>query len=212
MIELDIAEVNATARRAARAAASRVPGSSVDDLAQSCWIWIMQNEDRIVSWRDDEDGGFGRLYKSLYHYCLDVAQRDRAERTGYKMSDNYYYSLHQLRALLPWWFEEDRSDPPAVIPDRDMKMDLDLAWKRLQEADRRLLARAFEGDPDPGQLYQALAVEYDCSDDAARKRVERSLRRLQQQIGGERPVHHERRKVMSNARARVEVSTAYDND
>ncbi len=212
MIELDVAEINRVAKQAATAAARRVSGSSVDDLAQSCWVWVMSNEGRILEWGQDEYGGTGRLYKSLYHYCLDQAQRDLAQRTGYRASDNYYYSVHQLRCLLPWWFEEGRSDPPAVLPDRDAKLDMDAGWKGLSEADRRLLARAFDGDPEPGELYQALAVEWGISDEAARKRVERSIRRLQQQIGGERPSAHQKRKVYSNARARVEASNRYDAD
>lgn len=208
MRELDFEEVNAVALRAARAAASKVRGSTAQDLAQDCWVWITKNQETVASFADDTDGGFGRLYRSLYHYCLDVAQRELAQASGYKAQDNYFYSITTLRNALPYWFEETSNDP--VLPDRDMKMDMDLAWKRLDLADRRLLARCFKGDPDPGLTYQALAVEWGISDDAARKRVDGVLRRLQRLIGGERPTAHTSRKVRTNAAARADLSNHYE--
>lgn len=200
------------ALRAARAAASKVRGSSVADLTQDCWVWITKNQETVAGFADDTDGGYGRLYRSLYHYCLDVAQRELAQATGYKVQDNYYYSLSALRSALPYWFEEGWSDPPTVLPDRDMKMDMDFAWKKLNLADRRLLSRCFKGDPDTAIVYQTLAVEWGISDDAARKRVESALRRFQRHIGGERPTAHTMRKVRTNAAARADLSNHYDSN
>lgn len=207
MIELDFDEVNAVADKAARAAARRVSGSCVEDLKQDCWIWIMSHEHKLEEWLE-EDESYGRIYVSLYHHCLEAAQQDRAQKYGYSSVDIFYYSLGMLRKILPWWFEETPGEPPYVLPDRDVALDLQAAWKALSVADRRLLERVYGGDPDLGQTYQGLAVEWEISDDAARMRVNRSLRRLQEKLGGERPTQH-RRKVKSNAAARAEARHDY---
>jgi DNA-directed RNA polymerase specialized sigma24 family protein len=214
MKHLNVELISQIAKQAATAAARRVRGGvSIEDLAQEAWIWVMSHPEKLEQWGMSEDSE-GFLYRSLFHYCLDVAQREKAALYGYKIEDNFYYSVTLLRKILPWWFEESPEGPPeesvALLPDRDIALDLQAAWSALPEAHRSLLRKAFQGDPDPAETYQALAVEWECSDDAARMRVTRSLRKLQELLGGERPIEHkERRKVRSNAAARADASSRY---
>ena len=212
--EMNVEFINDVADRAARKAAAKIKGSSVEDLRQDCWVWVMSHQHKLDEWHEDMNSIEGKLFVSLYHHCLDSAQREKAERDGYKIEDNFYYSLTLLRKILPWWFEEGPDSPPEeieeVLPDRNIAVDLERAWKRLPAAHRGILRRAFEGDPDIGLVYQSLAVEWECSDDAARMRVTRSLQRLQDRLGGPRPsAHKEPRKVRSNAAARAALSAEY---
>jgi hypothetical protein len=53
--------------------------------------------------------------------------------------------------------------------------------------------------------FDALAEEYQATEEAIRKRVKRALTKLQDRLGGEAPVWYGRRRNRSNAEAREEV-------
>jgi hypothetical protein len=61
---------------------------------------------------------------------------------------------------------------------------------RLNEQDRELLRRRFDGG---GTDFDVLAIEYQASEDALRKRVSRALTKLQDRLGGEQPQWNNRR-------------------
>ncbi len=215
IVDLNFEELNAVVNRAARNVCQRVANSPYEDLKQDAWEWILTHEDKVMEWHEDSDGGFGRVYRSCYHHCLDAAQGYKAQREGYANHDNYYYSTRQLRRLLPHYYLDEQIEVNGLAaqlncPDRDAYMDIERGLSLLSERDRQNLFGWFWMEPEMGGVCQILADAEGIAFEAASARINRTVQRLQRKIGGERPVWHTSRSVVTNAAARAALSQTYD--
>ena len=121
-------------------------------------------------------------------------------------SDAFYYTHEVLQELLKdvWRYDQwvqgsthndsefvTNTNKPSEGMNREVMLsDLSGALERLNEQDRALLQRRFDGG---GTDFDVLAVEYSASEDALRKRVSRALTKLQDRLGGEQPQWNNRR-------------------
>jgi hypothetical protein len=204
------------AGRAASSICKRIAGSSWEDLKQDGILWMLSHEHKLIEWSEDPDQGMGKTYRSVYHELLDLAQRDKALRTGYHHLDNFYYSMPMLRRILPLYYL-DRHAAITVgmaeeldLPDRDAYLDIELGLKKVTIAQRQALQAWFGEDRDLDEVVGDIMSEHECSYEAGRKRVDRTLAKLQNAIGGPAPSTHVGRKAVSNATARAAVANAYD--
>jgi len=204
------------ASRASSSVCKRIAGSSWEDLKQDGIVWMLSHEHKLIEWSEDPDQGYGKTYRSVYHCLLDLAQRDKAVRTGYRPEDNFYYSLSMLKRILPLFYADvlaDLSDELVQeldLPDRDAKLDVEMGLKKCRISIRQALFAWFHEDRDQSEVVSEIAEENDISYEAARKRWERTIARLQSAIGGPAPTYHRPRKAISNAAAQAITSNAYD--
>jgi len=203
------------AMRAATSICKRVSGSSREDLKQDGIVWMLSHQHKLIEWAEDPDQGYGKTYRSVYHCLLDLAQRDKAIRTGYHPDDNFYYSLPMLKRILPLFYMDTMADMSAELneldlPDRDAKLDVEAGLKKVPMAIRQKLFAWFHEDRDQTEVVSEIAETNEISYEAARKRWERTIRKLQEAIGGPAPTYHRPRKVISNAAAQALTHNAYD--
>lgn len=206
MQELDVAEANEICWNVARRVAARFTHSTAEDLSQEIWLWIAGHQDEILAWPDEYR--VQRLYRQGYHVARAYATRERAVCTGYEPQDEYFYRIGALRKILPLFYGEAHDE--IYVPDRDAVLDLERAFTKIDLASAVLLREVF-GEDDAEGRTKALAVVWEISEDAARMKVQRALKALQEALGGPDPYYKPpaRRPVLSNAQARALIGRQY---
>jgi hypothetical protein len=213
---LDTQAMEDLAARAATSVCKRIPGSSWEDLKQDGIVWMLAHEHKLIEWASDEDQGYFKTYRNVYQEVVRLAAKDKAARTGYHHTDNFYYSLPMLRRMLPlFYMDKLASLIPSLtdeldLPDRDAYLDIESGLRKIPLAVRQTLFAWYGEDRDQTEVISELADFHDISYEAAAKRHMRTLKKLQEAIGGPAPSTHVGRKAISNAAARAAVSNAYD--
>ena len=142
----------------------------------------------------------------------------RAIKSRVRTGDFFFYTPEILHELLrDIWDYEGWMDTPdlstefitktAKVSEGNGRLamfsDVSDALRGLNEADRNLLRQRYSNG---GMDFDALAAVYEMTEEAMRKRVRRAIHKLQDRLGGEPPVwHNRRRKVMTNAQAAAQT-------
>lgn len=177
-----------------------------EDIQQELWCWILTHTDKLDEWESTDQ--LGKLGKALWHAGLNYCQKEKADIVGYKVDDNYYYTLNQIEHMLSELFSTiDVYDEQSRhgLRDNDAMLDVMLVFVDLPETDRHLLYNLLTSSE--AAPCAALAEVYGMTEDAFNSRKRRIIKRLQRELGGERPTEH--RKVMSNASAQVLTRKEY---
>jgi RNA polymerase sigma factor (sigma-70 family) len=177
---------------------------TADDVYQHLNLWAVEHWHKIEEW-EGQDSLVFKLKRTFNNESQKFAAKERAYKSKSVPSDAFYYTHEILQELLKdvWAYDrwvqsatpkEDfiqRSSKPSEGMNREaMLSDLSGALDRLNEQDKLLLQRRFDGG---GMDFDALAIEYSVSDEALRKRVSRALTKLQDRLGGEQPQWNNRR-------------------
>jgi len=206
---LDVVAMEDLAGRAATATCKRIAGSSWEDLKQDGLLWMLSHEHKLIEWSEDPDQGMGKTYRSVCNELLDLAQKDKAARSGYHHLDNFYYSIPSLRRMLPLFYA-DLVVEDLNLPDRDAWLDIETGLKKITIGQRQALQAWYADDRDMDEVVGEIMAVHGCSYEAGRKRVDRTVAKLQAAIGGPAPSTHKGRQAVSNAAARARVGNAYD--
>lgn len=195
-------------------AASQVRGRfsgyvELEDLIQEAWLAVYATS-KMADWQSQGEQGKHRLRRHLLKACSLHAQKNKAARLGYRHIDLFYYSPGLLRHMVSDILESigDEREIYEGFPDRALWMDVESALLTVTDADYQILWWAFKGDLDEEEGYALVGERLGISADAARKRVNRVLRRLQDHLGGENPVP--RRKSKTNAASMAETRNAWE--
>lgn len=176
-----------------------------DDVFQHLSLWALEHWHKIEEW-EGQDSLVFKLKRTFNNESQKYAAKERAHRSKSSPSDAFYYTHEILQELLKdvWHYDQwtqsgkhtddefiSKTGKPSEGMNREaMLSDCVVALQRLNEQDRTLLRRRFEGS---GTDFDVLAVEYSVSEDALRKRVSRALTKLQDRLGGEAPQWNNRR-------------------
>jgi hypothetical protein len=205
-----------------------------EDLRQELALWALEHPRAAAEYlAEAEDGDTRRLMRSLYNAAESYARGCKASSEGYAASDEYFYSLGQLRELLPEAMEGARSWAEATmapeVPRRSsiaaegngrlaMLADVSGALetvRHMSEDRYGLLATKFAAGWTDDMLAQWLG----CSEDAARMRVVRALQMVQKILGGQKPQvdppevrYVGTRHTLSNAAAQAATRAALAED
>jgi RNA polymerase sigma factor (sigma-70 family) len=176
-----------------------------DDVFQHLSLWAVEHWHKIEEWEGQQSLVF-KLKRTFNNESQKFAAKERAYKTKSIPSDAFYYTHEILQELLKdvWHYEQwvssaapsdaefvSKTSKPNEGNNREaMLSDVSNALERLNEQDRELLRRRFDGG---GTDVDVLAIEYQISDEALRKRVSRALTKLQDRLGGEQPQWNNRR-------------------
>jgi hypothetical protein len=176
-----------------------------DDVFQHLSLWAVEHWHKIEEW-EGQDSLVFKLKRTFNNESQKYAAKERAHRTKSTPSDAFYYTHEILQELLKdvWRYDQwvqsaapsdgefvSNSSKPSEGMNREaMLSDVSYALEKLNEQDRSLLERRFDGG---GTDFDVLAVEYSISEEALRKRVSRALSKLQDRLGGEQPQWNNRR-------------------
>lgn len=189
-----------------------------EDIEGELWMWVCEDEARAYA--------LAETPPLLRHRLLSVGRRyaakERAHLLGYDPSDIINYSTRAVRDLLPDVFDHEDWQPSGRPFDGMPKyhslahegmnrvvmlMDIKQAMLKLPEDQYNVIVWVYKY----GYSTEQLAAELDITQEAAQKRVQRAVRKIQWLLAEVRPVDLPRRRsVMSNAAARAVQSGHWD--
>jgi len=173
----------------------------VQDIRQELWLWFFSRPNKLKDWYEnfeprDRDKLISRsLRNAAQKYC----NKEKAKAIGYESSDMYFYEPAVIEEFMPYILTDSYSLPVGVNdvnykPDTNsiaenntwlaVRTDISKAFEVIHERHQNVLRLRF------GSLTTTLkdvAQELSISPDAARKRVDRAIAALIEELGGRRP-------------------------
>jgi DNA-directed RNA polymerase specialized sigma24 family protein len=170
-----------------------------EDITQSLYEWFLEHPNKLDEWEAiGKKDAKNLIYRSLRNQALDYCQTWKAKSIGYETSDLFYYEPVMVEALLPAILRKDftvmpvlnlgkTGRPPAPSEGGNMMammVEIDAAYSKLNVEDKTVLFYKYAESLD----YGAIAKEMELgSEDAARMRHNRAIKKLITRIGGFRP-------------------------
>jgi len=178
----------------------------VQDVTQELMVWVLKRQDKIKEWldhpleSDEYKMGVRKLGKTLTRNADKYCRRLKAQKLGYEVRDEQYYSPISLSELLPFVWSDvvetrDASKPkvsgggnPAEGGNYVIQLfDIRAALRKLDPQDKLVLQMKFFEQLN----YQEIAQTFGVSDSTAHRKVDGALRRLNNHLGGQTPFQSE---------------------
>ena len=171
----------------------------LEDIKQSLYQWFLEHPNKLDEWEAvGKKDAKNLIYRSLRNQALDYCQRWKAKTLGYEVSDLFYYDVEMVEALLPPVLRGEfgvthklnlgkTGKPPAPSEGGNlmaMMVEVSSAYKRLNTEDRAVLFYKHAESLDYGAIASLMEIG---SEDAARMRHNRAIKKLIVRIGGFRP-------------------------
>ena len=181
----------------------RYPMLEALDIQQMLWLWFLTHPRKYAEWSALEQKDKDKLIaKSLRNAALKYCEKEKAKTVGYEKDDLFYYEPELVEALLPAVLRTDynithklnlgRTGKPTAPNEGGnlpvMMIEIDYAYWKLNKEDRKLLFFRHAEAMDFKEIANLLSLG---TDDAARMRHKRAMRRLINKIGGFRPYRDE---------------------
>ena len=171
----------------------------LEDIKQSLYKWFLEHPNKLNEWEAiGEKDAKNLIYRCLRNDALDYCLEWKAKSTGYETSDVFFYESDIIEALLPSVLRGEfgvshklnlvgPSKPPAPAEGGNMMVmmiEIDAAYRKLSTEDRTVLFYRYAESMD----YNDIATEMKLgSEDAARMRHNRAIKKLIVRVGGFRP-------------------------
>jgi len=179
-----------------------------DDITQECIAWAITRNDYITEQMSVEDAkqlehNEKRIAWQMRRAAERYARKEKANKSGYQLMDEAYYETLMLGQLLPFVIASIVSgavleQAQEMIKDGQPRgssspaeggnllaslIDIKKAYLELDEKDQAVLRmRHYEN-----ATLQQIASFLECAVSTADRRCTNSLRRLQEELGGETP-------------------------
>ena len=170
-----------------------------EDIKQSLYEWFVSHPLKLTEWEAfSKKSTQNLLYRSLRNQALDYCQLWKAKTLGYEMSDVFFYDAAVVEALLPSVLRGDVTEAPKLdlgMPGKPsapaeggnlmaMMAEVKSAFIKLSDEDRNILYQKHANSLAYNAIAELLELP---SDDAARMRHKRAVKRLITRLGGFRP-------------------------
>lgn len=171
----------------------------LEDIKQSLYKWFLEHPNKLNEWETiGEKDAKNLIYRCLRNDALDYCLEWKAKSTGYETSDVFFYEADIIEALLPSVLRGEfgvshklnlvgPSKPPAPAEGGNMMVmmiEIDKAYRKLSTEDRTVLFYRYAESMDYGDVATEMNLG---SEDAARMRHNRAVKKLITRIGGFRP-------------------------
>jgi DNA-directed RNA polymerase specialized sigma24 family protein len=171
----------------------------LDDIKQSLYQWFLEHPNKLDEWEAiGPKDAKNLIYRSLRNQALDYCQKWKAKSIGYEVSDLFYYEPVIVEALLPAVLRGEFSvmpvlnlgktgRPPAPSEGGNMMammVEIDKAYGKLNKDDKVVLFYKYVESLDYGDIAKEMELG---SEDAARMRHNRAIKKLITRIGGFKP-------------------------
>lgn len=172
-----------------------------EDISQELWLWFIQKPNKVHNWYSiyepkDRDK---LVAKSLRNAALKYCTREKAKSLGYEVQDNFYYEPQIIEEFLPYVITGSYIVPIGVNDINYRPGSNDVAESNSWLAVRADISKAYESISDKNRnilrlrfgsvntTLKEVGKELNISEDAARKRVDRAISALIDELGGKRP-------------------------
>jgi DNA-directed RNA polymerase specialized sigma24 family protein len=177
----------------------KFPICEYEDIKQSLYQWFAEHPNKLDTWEAiGEKDAKNLIYRSLRNQALDYCQKWKAKTVGYDISDLYYYEPGLVEALLPTVLMGNFHVAPKLnltgfskptAPSEGgniqiMLLEVDSAYWKLSKEERKLLFFRHAESMDFKEIANYLSLG---SEDAARMRHKRTIKRLIDKLGGRKP-------------------------
>lgn len=175
----------------------------LEDIRQSLYQWFVEHPNKLNEWEaiGDKDAK-NLIYRSLRNQALDYCQHWKAKSGGYETSDLFYYEADMVEALLPAVLRGEygagskvdlgRPGTPSAPNEGGnmmaMMIEIDYGFWKLPIEDRKVLFLRHAESMDFGAIASELTLG---TEDAARMRHKRAIKKLIHKIGGFKPYKDE---------------------
>ena len=175
----------------------------IKDIRQNLYQWFVEHPNKLDTWEAiGEKDAKNLIYRSLRNQALDYCQAWKAKTGGYETSDLFFYQADMIEALLPSVLRGEinlahklnlggTARPSAPSEGGNlmaMMIEIDAGFWKLGKEDRKLLFLRYSESMD----FQAIADEMKLpSEDTARKRNKRAIKKLINKVGGIKPFRDE---------------------
>lgn len=175
--------------------------AEASDIAQDLYEWMWKHQKTVLSFIDRQDEkelkqGLKGLQKTLYREGDKICRKIKANVTGYRVSDEFFYTKTLLENLIVARANSGKMDDHMVMDNvkrsksmaeggdlAAMLMDLEEAMEVLEPGALHLLERAVVD----GESHADLAAEFDVSRQAIESRLGRIYDKLIDALGGDSP-------------------------
>ena len=170
------------------------------DIKQILWMWFVTHPKKYKEWSELPAKDKEKLIaKSLRNAALKFCEYQKARKIGYDVSDLYYYEPGLVEVLLPTVLMGNfhiapklnlnsgggRPSAPAEGGNiQVMLLEIDSAYWKLSKEDRRVIFLRHAESCDFKEIANYLSLG---TEDAARMRHKRAVKRLVNKLGGFKP-------------------------
>jgi RNA polymerase sigma factor (sigma-70 family) len=171
------------------------------DISQELWLWFATRPNKLRDWYDNfESKDRDKLVaKSLRNAALKFCTKEKAKSAGYEVTDNFYYQPQIIEEFLPYILNDSYMLPVGVNdvnykPDRNsvaesntwlaVRADISEAFETIEERHQNVLRLRYNSI---NTTLEQVGSELNISPDAARKRVDRAIQAMIDELGGKRP-------------------------
>ncbi len=173
------------------------------DIRQSLYQWFVEHPNKLDTWEAiGEKDAKNLIYRSLRNQALDYCQHWKAKSGGYETSDLFYYESDMVEALLPSVLRGEinmtqkldlagggrQSAPSEGGNLMAMMIEIDAGFWKLHKDDRKLLFLRYTESMGFDEIASEMKLG---SEDTARMRHKRAIRKLINKIGGFKPYRDE---------------------
>lgn len=170
-----------------------------EDIKQALYQWFAEHPNKLDTWEAiGEKDAKNLIYRSLRNEALDYCQRWKAKTVGYDVDDVYYYEPGLVEVLLPTVLMGNfhiapklnlsgTSRPSAPAEGGNIQvllLEVDSAYWKLSKEDRKILFFRHAESLDFKEIANFLSLG---TEDAARMRHKRAIKRLVNKLGGRKP-------------------------
>jgi RNA polymerase sigma factor (sigma-70 family) len=171
----------------------------LEDIKQSLYQWFVEHPNKLNEWEAiGEKDAKNLIYRSLRNQALDYCQRWKAKSVGYDTGDLYYYEPDMVEAILPAVLRGDygvthklnlgRPGRPSAPSEGGnltiIMLEVDAAYWKLSKDDKKILFFRYAESLDFKEIANLLEL---FSEDTARMRHKRAIKRLINKMGGFKP-------------------------
>lgn len=172
----------------------------IEDIRQSLYQWFIEHPNKLDTWEAiGEKDAKNLIYRSLRNQALDYCQHWKAKSGGYEVQDVFYYEASLVEALLPSVLRGEHTIGTGKLdlagttsggaPSEggnlmSMMIEIDWGYWKLDKEDRKVLFLRHAEAMDFGAIASELELG---SEDTARMRHKRAIKKLIIKIGGFKP-------------------------
>lgn len=171
----------------------------LEDIKQSLYQWFVEHPNKLDEWEKiGERDAKNLIYRSLRNQALDYCQKWKAKSLGYDTGDLYYYEPEIVEAILPAVLRGDygvthklnlgRPGRPSAPSEGGnltvIMLEVDSAYWKLSKDDKKILFFRHAESLDFKEIANLLEL---FSEDTARMRHKRAIKRLVNKMGGFKP-------------------------
>jgi RNA polymerase sigma factor (sigma-70 family) len=161
----------------------------IDDLTSELTLWAYSHYKIVDEWRSDSRGE-GKLYVTLKREAAKYCAKETQKTSIRPIDAENYYTIDQLIKILPFLWEIAPESPSSTrLPEETnlavtIVADVRSSFYSLNKEDRSLLEIRYRLELSQSEIGELIGL----SDRGAEKRIQRALRRLHDNLGGNPPI------------------------